>query len=289
MRVTTALDRYVTQLRADGRSPHTISQIERHVAVLARWLDENKLPTDARRVTHEHVARFLCSDAVTLRLDGSPRKPTASNAIRSSLRTFFAYVHAAGYSPRNAAALVRRARIGPRPPRALTVDETERLVAALDAASTVAERRDRVLLRVLLATGIRIGSALAARTEDVDLEAGALHLRQLKGGGTLSVPLDEATRDMLAAHVAGLPEGPIFPSRQGGAVSRRVVAIRFGAWLERAAITRSASLHSLRHTKAARLYEQTRDLFAVQRALGHASIASSVVYATGAVARTGQA
>ena len=284
MRVTTALDRYVTQLRADGRSPHTISQIERHVRLLASWLAEHKLPTDVRRITHEHVARFLCSDTVTLRLDGSPRKPTASNAIRSSLRTFFGYVHAAGYSPRNAAALVRRARIGPRPPRALTVDETARLVAALDAATTKAEQRDRVLFRVMLATGVRVGSALAARTDDLDLEAGALHLRQMKGGGTLSVPLDQTTRDMLAGWVAEIPEGPLFPSRQGGAVSRRVVALRFTEWMRRAGITRSASLHALRHTRATRVYEQTGDVLAVARALGHRSVASSAVYA-GGVAR----
>ena len=281
MRITTALDRYATQLRADGRSPHTIAQIERHVRLLASWLAEHKLPTDVRRVTHEHVAKFLCSDAVTLRLDGSPRKPTASNAIRSSLRTFFAYVHAAGYAPRNAAALVRRARIGPRPPRALTVDETARLVAALDEAATKAEKRDCVLFRVLLATGIRIGSALAATTEDVDLEAGALHLRQLKGGGTLWVPLDQPTRDILAGWVAEIPEGPLFPSRQGGAVSRRVVALRFTEWLERAGITRSASLHSLRHTRATRVYERTGDILAVARALGHRSVASAAVYAGG--------
>ena len=282
MRVTTAMDRYVTQLRADGRSPLTIAQIERHVQLMARWMAENKLPTDARRVTHEHLARFLSSDAVRLRLDGTPRKPTASNAIRSSLRTTFTYFHAAGYAPRNAAALVRRARIGPRPPRALTVDETERLVAALDEAATKAEKRDRVLFRVLLATGVRIGSALAARTEDVDLEAGALHLRQMKGGGTLSVPLDQTTRDLLAQHVAAVGSGPLFPSRQGGAVSRRVVALRFTEWMRRAGITRSASLHALRHTRATRLYERTHDIFAVQQALGHASIMSAAIYARGA-------
>ena len=283
MLVTTALDRYVVQLRANGRSPLTIAQIERHVRLLARWLAERNLPRDVRFVTHEHVARFLSSDAVRLRLDGEPRASTASNAIRSSMRTFFAFVHAAGYAPRNAAALVRRARIGPRPPRALTVAETERLVAALDDAHTVAERRDRVLIRVLLSTGIRIGSALAARTEDVDLEAGALHLRQLKGGGSLSVPLDEATRELLAEWVTGIPEGPLFPSRQGGAVTRRVVALRFAGWLRRAGITRAASLHSLRHTRATRVYERTGDILAVARALGHRSVASAAVYAGGGV------
>ena len=127
---------------------------------------------------------------------------------------------------------------------------------------------------------LRLAERRVGVTLDQGLEAGALHLRQMKGGGTLSVPLDQATRELLAKHIAGLPAGPLFPSRQGGAVSRRVVALRFTEWLERAGITRKASLHSLRHTCAHRVYAETGgDLIAVQRALGHASIASSVVYA----------
>ncbi|RKY17522.1 MAG: hypothetical protein DRQ55_15585 [Planctomycetota bacterium] len=281
MRIATALDRYVLQLQADGRSPLTIAQIERHVRLFARWLAEHKLPTDVRRVTHETISRALASDAVRLRLDGKPRSPAASNAIRSSLRTYFAYVHAAGYSSRNAAALVRRARVGPRPPRALTEDETKRLVAALDEAETVAERRDRVLIRVLLATGARIGSALAATTDDVDLAVGTLHLRQMKGGGTQSVPLDRPTRRLLAKHVAGIGPGPLFPSRQGGPVSRRVIALRFTDWLRRAGIDRMASLHALRHTRGHEVYRETRDVLAVARALGHRSVSSAAIYAGG--------
>lgn len=279
MRVETALSRYVVQLQADGRSPLTVDQIRRHVKLLARWLAANTLPTDVRRLTHEHVARFLVSDAARLRLDGQPKKETATNALRSSLRTYFGYVHAAGYAPRNAAALVRRARIGPRPPRALTVDETQRLLVVLDEAETVAERRDRVLFRVMLATGIRVTSALEATVNDLDLRGGVLELRRTKGGGSLLVPLDGETRRLLAEHVQGLTPGPLFPSRSGGHLGRRSVAQRFLGWLARAGITRKASLHSLRHTRAQEVYRATGDLLAVQRALGHRSVVSSAVYA----------
>jgi len=105
-----------------------------------------------------------------------------------------------------------------------------------------------------------------------------LHLRQMKGGGTFDVSLDEHARALLAEYVADLPAGPLFPSRYGRALTRRYAALRFARWREQAKITRHCSPHSLRHTRATRLYEATGDLLAVQRALGHASIMSSAVY-----------
>lgn len=281
MRIEAALDRYVTQLRADGRSPLTIDQIERQVLVLARWLAAEKLPTDVRRLTHEHVARFLASDAARLRPDGKAKLETAMNTMRSSLRTFFGYVNVAGFAPRNAAGLVRRARVGPRPPRAFTMDETERLVAALDAAKTVAQRRDRALFRFMLATGARLTSTLQARVEDLDLPGAVVDLRAMKGGGTLTVPLDGPTRDLLAEHLAGRTEGPLFPGRGGEHMGRRSTAERFKAWLRKAGIARKGSPHCLRHTCATRIFENGRDLLEVQRRLGHRSIVSSAVYAGG--------
>src|SRR5262245_58226419 len=103
MRLSETFDRYLVQLKADGRSPYTIDQIKRHVTFLDQWLVEHRLPRNLRRITHEHVARFLASPEANTRGDGTPKKATSTNALRSSVRVFFRYVHAAGYAPRNAA------------------------------------------------------------------------------------------------------------------------------------------------------------------------------------------
>ena len=100
MQIEEALDRYTTQLEADGRSQHTICQVRRHVRLLARWLDAK---TELGALTHESVARFLASELVVKRTDGAARKPTSANALRSSVRTFCGYVHAAGYVAANPA------------------------------------------------------------------------------------------------------------------------------------------------------------------------------------------
>ena len=110
MRLLTVLDRYLVQLQADGRSPFWQSQVERHVRFLDRWMAEHRLPRDVRRITHEHIARFLASPEANTRLDGKPKRATSTNALRSSLRVFFEYANVAGHAPRNAAALVRRGR-----------------------------------------------------------------------------------------------------------------------------------------------------------------------------------
>ena len=139
-----ALDAYLVQLAADGRSPLTIAQARRHVRLLASFLGPVEL-TDLR---YEDLARFLASDVVRKRSDGRARKASSANSLRSSLRAFLAYAHGAGLAPTNAARLVRRARCGPSRPRALSDGEVAKLLAAFALARTDAERRRSTSPRV---------------------------------------------------------------------------------------------------------------------------------------------
>ena len=108
MRVEEALAKYVVQLRADGRSGHTVRQYERHVLLLARWMGEAGMADDVCALTHEEVARFLTSAAATTRPDGRPKRATAMNALRSSVRTFFGYLAATGATSRPRQRVQRR-------------------------------------------------------------------------------------------------------------------------------------------------------------------------------------
>jgi site-specific recombinase XerD len=106
MRIEQALEKYVLQLRGNGRSDHTIGQVRRHVRLFEEWLAGDD---DLAVIDHETVALFLASETVTKRADGKTRKPTSANALRSSLRCFFGFAHAAGYATANPARLVQRA------------------------------------------------------------------------------------------------------------------------------------------------------------------------------------
>ena len=279
MQIEDALDRFLVQLEADGRSAHTIGQYRRHVRLLANWLVQEGRSRDVIRIDHEDLACFLASPTARNRPDGKKKKATAMNALRTSLRCFFGYLHRAGVIREDPARLVRRAICAPPPPRALTEGEETKLLKVLREAQGVEARRDRVLFELMLATGIRLSSALGLDIEDADLDEGVLLLRRVKGDRTERVFINRKAQGLLRDHMDGLETGPVFLGRGGERLSNRHCQRKFRAWREKAGISRAITCHGLRHTYAMRLYAKTGDIALVQRALGHRSITSTLVYA----------
>jgi integrase len=195
------------------------------------------------------------------------------------LRTFFGYAHAAGLTTTNPARLIRRARCSPGPPRGLSRDEQDRLLAALAQATGEEAERDRVLFETMLATGVRVGSALALDVGDVNAEAGELYLRSTKGDRPMTVYFNARIGTLLRGLIGDRTEGALFESRHRHRISARQVARRLGFWCREAGIKGPTCPHGLRHTFGQGLYDRTRDPFLVQAALGHRSIASTMAYA----------
>ena len=279
MNITQALDRFLVQLEADGRSPHTVGQYRRHIRLVASWLGSDGQPGAITEVTHEVLARFLGSPAARTRPDGKMKRATSANCLRSSLRTFFAYLTQAGYIPTNPAAVIKRARCAGPPPRAMAPEDQERLLATLAAAKDFEAERDHLFFNLMLASGVRLGSALALQVPDIDLARAEITLRSMKGDCPESLPIGKAIRDHLARYLATRSIGPVFTRRDGHPLTPRHVERRFREWLRRAGITRPASPHSLRHAFAMGLYQRTGDVLLVKAALRHRSITSTLVYA----------
>ena len=279
MQISDALERFLLQLQADGRSPHTVDQYARHVRLLAAWLAQQGHEGGVAQIAPEDLARFLVAPTVRCTASGAPRKATSANALRASLRGFFGFLHRAGLIPRDPSTLVRRAVTAPPPPRALGPGEEERLLAALAQAQGPEGERDRMLVELMLATGIRLSSALGLETADVDLETGVLHVRTWKGGRVERVFLGAVVRARLAEYLASCPPGPLFPGRAGQRLTTRHMQRRFRSWSKLAGLPSAISPHSLRHAFAMRLYERTGDVLLVKEALGHRSISSTLVYA----------
>ncbi len=273
MHTTDALARFVVQLRADGRSTHTVRQYQRHVGLLARWMAEVGHCGDVTDLDPDTVARFLSSDTARLRADGGEKKPSAMNCLRSSIRSFSRYLLNSGSTFQDPARLVRLALCSPGPPRAMTDVELRRLREALELATGAARDRDRVLIELLLATGLRISSALGLRVEDLDFDDGVAWVSESKGGDALKVHLTRAIAELLRTWLNRRPNGPLF------GVSARHAQRRFAGWVEVAGLRPGLTLHSLRHTFASGLYHATGDVLLVQQALHHRAIASTLVYA----------
>lgn len=276
MQIQDALLGFLVQLEADGRSRHTIGQYRRHVSALATWLATND-NTSITTLTPETVARFFADDAAKKSCRGGPKRAVTLNAMRTSIRCFAKHLHDSGLVATNPARLLRRARCAAPPPKALHPDEQQRLREVLATATGPAALRDRMLIELLLGTGVRIGSALALDVPDIDLTHGEVALRTTKNDRPATAVLPALVAANLRAFLGDRREGPVFMTGERR-VSMRHTQRRLAAWLHKAGI-RGRSAHSLRHSFAMKVYSSTGDLLLTQAALGHASVASTTCYA----------
>jgi site-specific recombinase XerC len=266
---------FLVQLAADGRSPHTIGQYRRHVTAFASWLGCRAVAG----IRHEDVAAFLAAPVARTAAHGGPKRAVSMNAMRTSLRCFFRYLHEAGVVAQNPARLVRRALCAPPPPRAFTDDERDRLLATLRGGRGFEVERDYAIVALLLASGIRLGSCIALDVGDVDLEGGELRLKNTKGDRPERVFLAKAIADHLRRWLGDRDAGPLFTDRRGRRLTPRHIHRRFRQWLRAAGISRAASPHTCRHSFATSMLARTGNLALVQAALRHRSITSTMIYA----------
>ena len=241
------------------------------------WLKRTGRSLDIAAITPTTVAEFFSSDAARLSALGGTKRATSVNAQRTSLRCFFRWAHESGLTPNNVARLLKRARCAPPPPRALHADEQERLLNVLAVATGPEAARDGMLVELLLGAGIRIGSALALDVGDIDLQHGEITLRRTKNDRPTTAILPAAVAKSLQAFLGQRTAGPVFLAGDRR-VSMRHAQRRLAGWLAKAKVS-GKSAHAFRHTFACRIYAATGDLQVTQAALGHASIASTVIYA----------
>lgn len=275
MDLQAALQAFLRQLAADGRSRHTIGQYRRHGGALAAWLAARRVKRVAA-LTPDLLAQFFADDAAKTSCRGGPKKAVSVNSMRTSIRCLCAHLHESGLVATNPARLLRRARCAPPPPKALHPDEIGRLRQVLAKARGAEAERDRVLVELLLGAGIRIGSALALDVGDVDLDHGEVALRSTKGDRPTTAVVPAEVVKKLRRLLAARKDGPVFLAA-GRRLSTRHAQRRIARWFAAAGIV-GRTTHSLRHSFAAELLARTGDLRLVQAALNHASIASTTIY-----------
>jgi integrase/recombinase XerD len=258
---------------------------------LDRYLDalERDGITELAAVDPNRIARYVAG----LRAGDGERRPlSAASAARavSAVRGLHRFAVRDGLSDRDPTRDVRPPAPPRRLPKALDLDQVERLLAAVDQPETPLGLRDRALLEFLYGTGARISEAVGAAIDDLDLRDQSIRLHG-KGGKSRLVPIGgyacaalEAylvrSRPALAAAGRGVPS--VFLNARGGALSRQ------SAWaILRTAATRAGldtggprgiSPHTLRHSYATHLLDGGADVRVVQELLGHASVTTTQVY-----------
>jgi site-specific recombinase XerC len=209
MRLQDALQGLLLQLQADGRSVHTQKQYERHGRALISWILTRDIEPQVKSLTPELLASFFASAAARTSCRGGTKRATSLNAMRTSIRCFCRHLHDAGILPSNPARLLRRARCAPPPPRALHIDEEDRLLAVLTSAEGPVAERDRMLVLLMLRCGLRIGSAIALDVEDVDLRHAELRVRTAKGDRPGTVVMPSTVVEELGRYLGDRRHGPM--------------------------------------------------------------------------------
>jgi site-specific recombinase XerD len=269
---TAALELLQNDLRRRDASARTRRAYAIDLTQFAGWAAAHELipGTVGVRDVRRYVA--WCSQA------GAAPATTARKL--AAVRGLFSSQREHGLIAGSPADLVATPRQPSRLPRVLKTGEVQRLLESVPAGS-VLERRDRALLELAYACGLRAEELVTLRIEDVDWEGEQLRVEG-KGRKTRYVPVGEPAMKALRAYCncdhKGLRQGPLFLSKTGKRLSTSDVRRRLRKWTLRAGTDASASPHTLRHSFATHLLDGGADLRSIQELLGHASVSTTQVY-----------
>lgn len=199
----------------------------------------------------------------------------------SSVRRFFSYMREEGMIKDDPSAGIKSPVRWPGLPEALSQADTEKLISAPDVKRP-SGRRDKAILEVLYATGMRISEACDLKAGDVNFEAGFLRCTG-KGSKERIIPVGgkalESLRIYMEESGARRREGPeIFATRLGGKFTRQGLWKTVKKYALKAGIRGNVTPHMLRHSFATHLLERGADLRSVQEMLGHSSISTTQIY-----------
>ena len=267
---------YLAALQTEqGVSPHTLAAYRRDLGDFLAFLDRRRT---LLAVTPDDVVAYLGA----LRARGL-RSSSAARRL-SALRGFYRHLVREGELALDPTELIERPRLSRPLPKTLSRDTAGALVEAPDTGS-VRGLRDRALLEVLYATGMRASECLGLRTEDLNLTAGYV-ICTGKGRKQRLVPLGAEAIAWVRTyleharppHVRRHDGGRLFVNPRGGALSRQSLWAIVRRAAARAGLANRVSPHVLRHSFASHLLEGGADLRAVQAMLGHADIATTQIY-----------
>lgn len=243
--------------------------------------------------------RMSGADAMLIRaflahLDGFGYSPATTARKIATLRSFYKWMQKRAYVETNPMLLIRTPKQTKRLPKAMSVDEVDKLLSMPDNRDTLGAR-DRAILETLYSTGVRVSELVDLNRNDMDEVAQTVHIRG-KGKKERIVPLGSHAMAAIRHYVtllepdprfAGLrqraamnPDQPValFVNKNGSRLSSRSVRRKLDKYLKTAGLDSSISPHTLRHSFATHLLENGADLRSVQELLGHQSLSTTQIY-----------
>ena len=273
------IDRFLIHLTDERKlSPNTTAAYRTDLEQFSQFLGEQGKDT-GESLTRDDVISFL--------LFLKERRYATSTLARrtAAVKSFCIYLHREGILAEDPAADLDSPRVDRSPPRSITVNLVDELLELPLAASGPDALRDKAMLELLYATGMRVSELVALNTDDVDLEAecvrcgGRVKERQLPLSGSTVTAMEEyndIARPQLARGTQP-PDPALFLNHRGKRLTRQGFWLILKRYAEKLGV-RDLTPHTLRHSFAAHMLANGADLRSVQALLGHASISTTQIY-----------
>lgn len=256
-----------------GLSKNTLSAYRSDLKIFSTWLKKDLLT-----VAPENVTEFLANRYHV----GMSSRTTAR--ILSSLRRFYGYFLRESVIAIDPTALIAAPRTVRIPPQSLTENDVELLLAAPQIAVPRGQR-DKAMLEMLYATGLRVSELVDLKFEQLNLRQGVVHIVG-KGGRERLVPVGEEALDCLETYLnngrvlllSGRQSDYIFVTHRGSNMTRQAFWHIIKRYAFHAEIIKPLSPHTLRHAFATHLLNHGADLRVVQLLLGHVDLSTTQIY-----------
>ena len=269
-----AYENYLTKVKR--ASINTIASYMRDIRQFSGWLNlaEDK---DVLEATQLNISGYL------EHLEGDGRSAATVSRSLASLKNFYAYAVSSGFLEKTPVSDIRISRGEKKLPQILTGREIE-LLLAQPVCIDPKGYRDKAMLEVMYATGIRVSELIELDVDDVNLDLGIIKCNGVKK--TRAIPLYPAAlraltvylQDVRDAMVASPDETALFVNISGVRMSRQGFWKILKHYQETAHIEKEITPHTLRHSFAVHLLENGADLGSLQELMGHSDISSTQMY-----------
>jgi integrase/recombinase XerC/integrase/recombinase XerD len=272
------LKSYRNYLRMRNYSPRTLDsyeQVIRHFGYYI-WLRRNTDVTKlvfywkdfekARLDTSVEVTPVLVNDFLSFVSSMQTYKPKTFHRIISTLSSFYRYLYSQEVVSTNPLIGIDRPRIKQQEVKYLKHNQVLRLIDSIE------DIRDKLIVRTIYATGVRVSELCNINIEDIDFDEHTIRIRG-KGDKIRTVFIDDETLEDIKKFISNQIVGPLFVGQQGKHISSRAIQHIFKHYAPQ-----GITPHKIRHSYASELYKRSKNLRVVQENLGHTSIKTTEIY-----------
>lgn len=258
-------------------SHHTIASYRRDLSQLAEYLEE-------RRVRLTEIDNFILRGFLARLHEKNNKKSTIARKL-ASIRSFLQFCLRKKWLEDNPAKVVATPKQDRHVPSFLSEEEMRHFLDLPQKPKKILDLRDRALLELLYATGVRVGELVGMDVDDVNFDERLIMVRG-KGKKERLLPFGSKAVESLHAYIGKrtlinrgkIEENPIFLNYRGKRLTSRSVERIVNKYIKRVALRRKISPHSLRHSFASHLLSRGADLRVIQELLGHESLATTQKY-----------